>query len=1360
MESKSQSYNAVSSDKISIIHLSDFHFSKENESEIKTLLDSLIEDINKLRDEYDIFPNYIVISGDIANKGVKSDYDFALKWLHKVMETFNISSDRVFMVPGNHDIDRKELLEFSQIKFIDQRSVNKFLESDGEKEALSKKLNNFFNFINEFYGEKNPYSNNFYFSTSIKIGAYSMGVVGLNSAWFSGERRFNNIVVDEKALVIGDIQAKLAYDSVKDTDFCMSIIHHPFSWLADFSEGLIKKIAMKSSDIILHGHIHSNSASEIITPDSSCIILSAGASFIENRDKRYSILTIDPKDLSYIIYLRRFSEEGKFWATDTMTYQTGEGIFKGVIKCESGKKEEYPFSNPDLLITNFIKRNWKTLAYNENDKDKILGLKKKFFHKTNINPSLHDIAIQTIHFVLKNKLIRSKKELEKILSNSYFIQEQIKEFEIKKIFSYFNEEFFEKQATESILIQKEELTKLKEREFLVEKGKEIAKSVEGEIKKEYEEKKQELEKKQKEIEREYELFKSEIDDYKTLSEEELPKIKSNPKQVRDIWYKEVGLIDNPFKSHIGLEAFDKGQYDDVVVKTSIFHKFDCQIGDLEKSFRRRSFLIYGTNGSGKTTFFKYLGNSISIFNPKALTLFIPLEAQKDHELIRNDFYQKLFMQLSKKYYIRTNSTVEIEKGTINDDAILNIFNQLATAGNFEDFIIFIDDLHKHPRYMEEVFEFIAGLQIIRAYLYENNVNLTLFLTGDLAWIAHADGRKAMSGSIDIKEKIPEISIDDAVEMINRRLKIFSEYSDSPITIKKDYVEKIFKILKARIPIEVTFRDIIEEVELHWQNYEFESLALSKIFDLNTLASILLEIKADHLDIKSKIDEIWQYYENDEGIFQHFGEVIGILYLRTKIYESTHEFEENRDYFGYLYRVGLITKQRDKRFFWALSDDVFRMFKKFEKKYGFKPQEYLPKLYFKDVEREYTTQESSRLHMILKTSGLYFGENFQKNIKESLDGYKAVFKHSTSIQGLLLHDELIEICKKSVLNLMKATLIVSIKKEIETDSIFDAYDHFIDRWFDNPDLTEFVGIYQKKKQKEANLSDTDVKEICRDYFRAMKTTISKLEKFIKYNSVYRLDSDFINNEDNKILHGIRRDFYNENYTKSLDKANPLINMKLIDLIYISSCLVYGTKNWMKSLPDKTYTRLIETFGETCEKSILKKLSISELSTICLNFTNEVEEIFIALFRDESFKLFKKNLLYKQEFQKINENSEVEMSNKQEILDYIIQMRQLVENVDGFYYKILTDQIPFIFNHQKLEIDGDFFGIELNKKIVSEIRSKVELDGTLELNLDRYIPYPPFHELNFIDWIMYIYHLNNQRTIRIRFDSNGTILISKR
>lgn len=1358
MDIKSPTHNFTYMDKISIIHLSDLHFNKENEYEIKTVLNSLKADIKKLKDDGEIHPYFVAISGDIANEGKESDYDFALSWLNDLTKVFDIDKDKVFIVPGNHDVNRDELLEFSKVKLDEQKSINKFLKSTGaEKEGLFKKLNNFSMFINEFYGEKNPYSDNLYFATSVKVGPYLMGIVGLNSAWFSGERKIDGVVIDAKELIVGEIQAREAYDSVEAADFCLTIMHHPFSWLADLDEGLIKMIAMKNSDIILHGHIHSNSAVEIMTPDSTCVTLSAGASFIDKRNKRYCIITIDLSDLSYEILLRLYSEEGKFWAKDTMTYQNGEGVIHGVIKTDVNEKAEYPFSDSHPLIMDFVKFNWRTLTNDEFNKEKILELRKAFFRKSEVNPSLHDIALHTIQFLLENKLIRSKNELDNIFFQSYFIDKQLKKHEKSKLFSYFNDKYFRDQ-TSGFLTSKEEIVKLKERQFLVKKEKEIAKSLEIEIKKEYEDKTKELEKRRSEIEQQYNLFKSEIDDYKKFSEEELPKINIFPPQSKDRdWYKEVKLKDNPFKSHIGLEAFDENQYEDVIVKTSIYHKFDPQIMELEKSIRRRSFLIYGTNGSGKTTFYKYLENAISIFNPKALTIFIPLEAQKEHELIRNDFYQKFYQQLSKKYNSMTNIPIENEKSTIGDIAILELCTKLFQFGKFEDCIIFIDDLHKHQRYVEEVFEFISGLQIIRAFLHDNGINLTLFLTGDLSWVAHADGRKALGGSVDIKEKIPEISVDDAVEMINRRLVIFSKDPNNPIEIKKDYVEKIFKILKARIPIEVTFRDIIEEVEVHWQNHEFESLTLSEILDSNTLSSMFLDFEADHPDIKNRIDEIWEYSENDEGIFNHFGTIIGILYSQKGLSEDTYEFKENRDYFGYLYKVGIIGKTKRKNsFFWALTKDTLKMFDKFKHKYGFNPQEFLPKLYLKDIEKEYVTEESSRLHMILKTGGLY-GDIFLKNINESLDGYKKVFKHSTSLQDLVEPDDLINICQKSVLNLMKGTLIVCENIQIKSDSIFEVSDYFVDTWFENSDLTEFIGIYQNKK--ESILSDTDIKEICRDYFRAMKTTISKLQRFIKYNTVFTLDSDLIYSNDKNILNKLRTNIYNENYSISIDKANSLIEIKLRDIIYIVSSLAYGPNNWMKSLPAEINGRLSKVLINTSSKSNLNNLSIIDLTDIFLKFDEDIEVIFIDLFGEVSFKIFKEKLLLNLELQKNNQEYIKDIS-KQDILDYLMQMKILVENVDGFYYKLFTNQISSIINYQKLRVvDGEICSYEFNGEVINSIKSKLESDGTFELNLNQYIPHPTFFDLNFVDWIMYIYHLKNDlKAIDIGFAPNGNIIIT--
>ena len=131
----------------------------------------------------------------------------------------------------------------------------------------------------------------------------------------------------------------------------------------------------------------------------------------------------------------------------------------------------------------------------------------------------------------------------------------------------------------------------------------------------------------------------------------------------------------------------------------------------------------------------------------------------------------------------------------------------------------------------------------------------------------------------------------------------------------------------------------------------------------------------------------------------------------------------------------------------------------------------------------------------------------------------------------------------------------------------------------------------------------------------------------------------------------------------------------------------------------------------------------------------------------------------ELQKNNQEY-IKNISKQDILDYLMQMKNLVENVDGFYYKLFTNQISSIINYQKLKfVDGEICSYEFNDKVINSIKSKLESDGTFELNLNQYFPHPTFVNLNFVDWIMYIYHLkNNLKTIDIGFAPNGNIIIT--
>jgi hypothetical protein len=1020
------------------------------------------------------------------------------------------------------------------------------------------------------------------------------------------------------------------------------------------------------------------------------------------------------------VYLRIFSEENKFWARDTMTYQTGEGVIHGRLPLaedgfEGKYHSEYPFDALNQDVENFIHHNWKKIL--STTRADLLEVRQKFFHKSGLNPSIHDITLQTIQYLLENKYLRTKKELKDTIYKNPFINEQLREFEKQNILSYFDDDYFEKQNREIVFTSREEIVKLKEREFFLKKEVEIGRNIEEKLKKEYEEKERNLKNREREIETAYEIFKSKIDDYPSLNEKTLPKSKKSISVKRDNWYEELGLRENPFLSHIGLESINESRYNDIIVKTDIFHKFDDAILTSSEPIQRRSYLIYGEMGSGKTTLFRYLQKTISILKANTFTLFIPLESKADFERIRCDFYQKLYEKLEYEYFSKTKSPTQIERDTITDSTILYLFKQLSEIVHIDNFIIFIDDLHKHPKYIGAVFEFISGLQIFRSYMYENGINLTLFISGDLAWISDAEGVKAIGGSIDTREKIPEITIDDAVEMINKRLNVFAKNPEKPPTIKSEHVETVFKILKARTTLEVTFRDVIEEMEKHWKNYEFESLKLSVILDFNTLSSMMLDLETDHPRLKEKLDHIWDYAGKDEGIFNQFIDTVEALDSKG-VSEDCYEFENNRDYYGALYRAGLISKQRRKNSFaWVLAKDARDMFRKFEAKYGgFRPPEYLSKMYLKDeFMRTYVSEESSRMSMILKTGETY-GGSFLGLIKDALDTYRMIFKHTTSIEELYNSQELLDICKKSVTSLMKATLIVCESKDIKTRGLYDVYEEFTDNWFQNPELTEFVDLLQKKEMKETPLNRTDIDKIGHDYFRAVKTLISNLQRFMKYNKVFPLDSKFIHIKDKKRLDNIRRNFYNDNYDLALGKANTLVAHKLRGIIYTVNCLIYGQGKWRSGFPPEINERLggmdKKDFNE---RSILNNLSLTNLVSIILKSDDITEKIFRALFGDETWEATKKTLVVEKQLQ--NANSELRInSTRKEILDYLLQIKIIIEKVDSFHSQLFVGNIPFQMNYWYFGIslkkeDQRFLKYEIKDDILSGIAEKIDEEKIL-------------------------------------------------
>ena len=61
-----------------ILQLADLHFSKQKESDISRILDSLCNDLSKIKEEYHIKPDYIFFNGDLITKGDNANEDLNL----------------------------------------------------------------------------------------------------------------------------------------------------------------------------------------------------------------------------------------------------------------------------------------------------------------------------------------------------------------------------------------------------------------------------------------------------------------------------------------------------------------------------------------------------------------------------------------------------------------------------------------------------------------------------------------------------------------------------------------------------------------------------------------------------------------------------------------------------------------------------------------------------------------------------------------------------------------------------------------------------------------------------------------------------------------------------------------------------------------------------------------------------------------------------------------------------------------------------------------------------------------------------------------------------------------------------------
>ena len=330
---------------LTYIHLSDIHFGQEKGSEVYVhddVKECLIADVAMLKVATGIERmGGVIVTGDVAFSGKKSEYDSAAQWLDRLTQAIGCEKTDVIVVPGNHDIDRDRItppakLMLGHLHESGIHELEAFLADPMATEMLYDKFNDYRAFA-EGYGCPLLSDGGVAVTRQVAIvPGRDLRFVGLNSALLCTGNK-----TDEGRLLIGGRQHVLPR---REGCELVVLCHHPLESLQDGE--LVARYIRSRARVHVFGHVHQPSVSiDTHVEEADLLTMSAGAVVPpDNEDGyqyTYNLLSFDwdasTECLRIEIVPRTWDEEATQFDEDTS--QFGTDRLQHSLRCPNFKNQ-------------------------------------------------------------------------------------------------------------------------------------------------------------------------------------------------------------------------------------------------------------------------------------------------------------------------------------------------------------------------------------------------------------------------------------------------------------------------------------------------------------------------------------------------------------------------------------------------------------------------------------------------------------------------------------------------------------------------------------------------------------------------------------------------------------------------------------------------------------------------------------------------------------------------------------------------------------------------------------------------------------------------------------------------------------
>ena len=358
-----------------LLHISDIHFrypdcEDPTSDPEQTYRTRLVQDARTRSDTLEPV-GAILVTGDIAYHGHPQEYEVAFNWLMELAGVCGCSLERVFVVPGNHDVDRGIIINSPETKNVQQaisltpfnrreRELRTQFSNEQTGRALLAPLAAYNDFASRFSCQIYPPKHLFWQQDLPLEQGVKLRIHGLTSTLLSGIGGLDDVPGGGN-LYLSPLQTVL--DPVDDVvNLVMS--HHPPDWLVDNDD--VNDAVCTRSAIHLFGHKHR----QRVTRDPDYFRFSAGAVNPERNDPGwkpgYNLISLQvngeglDRVLKFDAHILEWSDTGYFQPKKT---RLGEDIYLHSIAI--------PGRTPESIAVSSVATNTtvETLgeAYNEVD---------------------------------------------------------------------------------------------------------------------------------------------------------------------------------------------------------------------------------------------------------------------------------------------------------------------------------------------------------------------------------------------------------------------------------------------------------------------------------------------------------------------------------------------------------------------------------------------------------------------------------------------------------------------------------------------------------------------------------------------------------------------------------------------------------------------------------------------------------------------------------------------------------------------------------------------------------------------------------------------------------------------------------